>query len=129
MSSEAPNVRFTYRSSVDGRDVAKLPESIKSCFLRRSSSDKEMEKFDLQNIIVRSTLTGPLCLLCETRYKQEDMEEISPDCSHKFCKQCIQNYIAYKIKAMEDLSCPQEGCSVVIEPTSHLLDGIPWDMQ
>jgi hypothetical protein len=41
--------------------------------MRRSSSSKEMEKFDLQNIIVRSTFTGTVCQLCETRFKADEM--------------------------------------------------------
>jgi hypothetical protein len=75
----APAISFTYKSAIPNRDSVKLPESVKSCFMRRSSSHQEMEKFDLQNIIVRSTFTGSVCQLCETRYKAEEMGGVG-DC-------------------------------------------------
>ena len=64
-----PAISFTYKSALSGREATKLPEAVKSCFMRRSSTNKEIDKFDLQNIIVRSTVTGTVCRLCETRFK------------------------------------------------------------
>ena len=64
-----PAISFTYKSALSGRESIKLPDAVKSCFMRRSSSNKEIDKFDLQNIILRSTFTGTVCQLCETRFK------------------------------------------------------------
>jgi hypothetical protein len=36
------------------------------------------------------------------------------NCSHLFCVICLHRYCIYKIDVMENVTCPQEGCEVVL---------------
>lgn len=121
-----PAISFTYKSAAAGRESVKLPEGVKSCFMRRSASQQEVEKFDLESIIVRSTFTGSVCQLCESRYKQDQMGEVA-DCGHEFCKRCLHEYVIYKISVMEEVTCPQEDCPAVLDTRANCYMDLPDD--
>lgn len=37
------------------------------------------------------------------------------ECEHKFCGDCLNMYIVYKLNTMEDVVCPEEECDTLMD--------------
>ena len=45
------------------------------------------------------------CELCETTYSQRQIFALCL-CEHKYCENCLIEYVNFRINAMEEIRCP-----------------------
>ena len=63
--------------------------------------------------------------------KKEDRKLYLTNCEHKenFCESCLHHYAIYKIKTFEEVHCPREDCSALIDTTAEFFKQLPADVQ
>ncbi len=96
---------------------------------RANANSVEVERpLNLQNLIRRSSLLTTACKLCEFSRTNEELDCIS-DCGHRFCHECLRNYVMYKLNVMEEVTCPEEDCPKKIDVNSQCFINLPEDFK
>lgn len=80
---------------------------------RNRSNDNNDNRGSLANL----TLLAELCYYSNTARCQQCSEEVSLDsiyildeCTHRFCKNCLQQYVAQEIARNVAIQCPKKDC-------------------
>lgn len=93
-----------------------LEENRKKCGLE--ADDEARKELEMINKKRGGIKDSNLCRICEV--SEIDKTAHALKCGHKFCSECWEGYIDYK---MEDLmtcitaTCPQKGCNIVVPET------------
>jgi hypothetical protein len=100
------------------------PSTENALFLRKKEAFRSSNKCTIPIFIKSRFSVGVNCQLCEEKYLKEEMESIG-NCKHSFCIGCLNAYTVYRINIMAEVTCPQEGCLAVLDPSGSVFSRLP----
>lgn len=100
-----------------------MPPSVKNCIITFSSSYNAKQVDNYYNL-VQQTDTQQICQICLEGNSLEDTYSMSK-CKDVFCKECMHNYLLYRITVGEDILCPASPCTEIVATTDSCFKSLP----
>lgn len=68
------------------------------------------------------------CSLCHKECSLDNIDELS-ECMHRYCNECAEAYLKYKINAKESVLCPEMGCGEPLNRASQHFSNLSTDFK
>lgn len=103
--------------------LIKAPAAIKNNIITFSSSYNAKQVDNYYNL-VQQTETQQICQICLEGTALEDTHHMTK-CKDVFCKECLHNYLLYRITAGDDILCPASSCTETVTKNDTCFKALP----
>ena len=105
----------------------KLPFSFKMAIINKRRDQNEATTFSALPIpafVKDKFITTSTCSFCAKSYLKKQMDRFG-SCGHEYCIYCLNTYCCYKIDVMEQVACPVQSCSGVLDQNGSVFSRLP----